>query len=122
MNRLALAFSAVLLFAACPKNVENVSDDAMADIAKKYGNKKSSELSQDERRDMIQEQRAAENAVMEKNGVDPKEMARYEAKMNLADRAATKTEREKLDQKAEEEKKAAEAKKQQQAANQEMQI
>src|SRR5438105_2637080 len=108
-----LALALCLTLAADDLNPEKAAkvqkdrDDAMADIAKKYGNKKSSELSQDERRDMIQEQRAAENAVMEKNGVDPKEMARYEAKMNLADRAATKAEREKLDQKVEEEKKAA---------------
>jgi hypothetical protein len=101
--------------------VQKDRDQAMADVAKKYGNKKSSELSSDERREMIQDQRAAESAVMEKNGTDPKEFARYEAKMSLDDRAATRAERERLDKKDEDEKKAAEEKQQQQA-NAEVQI
>ncbi|MBL8957976.1 MAG: hypothetical protein JNK82_44795 [Myxococcaceae bacterium] len=90
--------------------VQKDRDTAMADIAKKYGNKKSTELSQDERREMIREQRAAENAVLEKNNVDPKEFARYEAKMSLSDRTATNNARALLDQKEVEAKKAAEQK------------
>jgi len=90
--------------------IQKDMDAAMADVAKKYGGKKSSELSTDERREMIRDQRAAEASVLEKNNVDAKEYARYEMKMNLADRAATKEAREQLD-KQEAEKKAAEAKK-----------
>jgi hypothetical protein len=93
--------------------VQKDRDTAMADIAKKYGNKKSTELSQDDRREMIREQRAAENAVLEKNNVDPKEFARYEAKMSLSDRSATNNARALLDQKEVEAKKAAEQKAQQ---------
>ncbi len=93
--------------------IQKDRDTAMAEIAKKYGNKKSSELSQDERREMIREQRAAENSVLEKNNVDPKEYARYEARMSLSDRAATKDARAALDKKDADDKKAAEAKQQQ---------
>src|SRR5262245_29293657 len=87
--------------------VQRDREKAMDAISKKYGNKKSSELSSDERREMIREQRAAENDVLEKNGVDPKEFARYEARMSLSDRAATKQAKDDLDKKEEAEKKAA---------------
>jgi hypothetical protein len=90
--------------------VQKDRDQAMADVSKKYGNKKSSELTSDERREMIKDQRAAETNVLEKNNVDAKEFARYEAKMNLSDRAATKAARENLDKKEAEDKKAADDK------------
>lgn len=92
--------------------VERDRDAALAEVAKKYGNKKSSELSSEERREMIRDQRAAENAVLEKNNVDAKEYARYEAKMSLADRAATTSARAALDKKEADAKKAAETKQQ----------
>ena len=120
-----IAFALLLALAAddlSPEKAAKVQKDrekAMADVAKKYGNKKSSELSQDERREMIRDQRAAETAVLDKNGVDPKEFARYEAKMSLNDRAATKAERERLDRKEQDDKKAAE---QQQSGPREIQI
>lgn len=120
-----LALVVVLALAAddlTPQKAAKVQkdlDQANADVAKKYGNKKSSELSQDERREMIRDQRAAEIAVLDKNGVDPKEYARYEAKMNMADRAATKDARVALDKKEADDKKAAEAAKQ---GGQEIQI
>lgn len=100
--------------------VQKDRDQAMADVQKKYGNKKSSELSSDERREMIRDQRAAEAGVLEKNNVDAKEFARYEAKMSLNDRAATKAERERLDRKEQDDKKAEAAKQQQ--GNTEVQI
>jgi hypothetical protein len=97
-----LALAALLLFAAdlTPEKAAKVQrdrDKALEQINKKYGNKKPSELTTDERREMIAEQRAAESAVLEQNGVEAKEMARYEAKMSLSDRAAAKAERERLD-------------------------
>jgi hypothetical protein len=49
---------------------------AQAEVSAKYGNKKSSELSQDERRQMIKDQAAADRQVLEKNGVSAKEWAR----------------------------------------------
>src|SRR3954468_729722 len=111
-----LVFALLLTLAAddlTPQKAAQVEKDrekAMADVAKKYGNKKSSELSPDERREMIQDQRAAENGVLEKNGVDAKDMARYQTKMGADDRAAAKNERERLDKKDADDKKAADAK------------
>src|SRR5438132_8946543 len=90
--------------------VQHDRDQAYADIDKKHGNKKSSELSSDERREIIKEQREAESRVLDKNGVDGKEMARYEARMSMSDRDATKSERAKIDKKDADEKKAAEEK------------
>lgn len=109
-----IAFALLLTLAADDLNPEKAAkiqkdrDKAMADVAKKYGNKKSSELSQDERREMIRDQREADSAVLDKHGVDAKDFARYEAKMSLQDRAATKAERERLDKKEQEDKKAKE--------------
>lgn len=90
--------------------VQHDRDKAMADVSKKYGNKKSSELSSDERREMIRDQREADKQVLEKNGVEAKDMARYEARMNLSDREATKAAKERIEQKEAADKKAAEAK------------
>src|SRR5688572_28366990 len=67
-------------------------------IDKKYGNKKPSELSSAERREIIKERGEAEKAVLEKAGVDPKEYTKYTAKMNREDRVATKAAAEKLEQ------------------------
>ncbi|AKJ02615.1 hypothetical protein ATI61_1176 [Archangium gephyra] len=46
-----------------------------------HGNKKSSELSTDERRQMIREQQEAVRKVMDENGVSPKDYARQSARM-----------------------------------------
>ncbi len=111
MLSLAAAAVALLLADIDPETVAKVQHDrdkAMADINKKYGDRKSSELSQDERRDMIADQQAADQKVLEKNRVDAKEMARYEATMSLDERAAAKAAKEKL---VEKDKKDAEAKK-----------
>lgn len=51
-----------------------------AAVSAKYGNKKSTELSRDERAQMIREQAAAEQKVLDKHGVSPKDWAR--AQMN----------------------------------------
>lgn len=117
---LLLTLAADELTPAKAAKVQKDRDQAMADIAKKYGNKKSSELTPDERRAMIQDQSAAETSVLEKNDVDAKDLARYEARMSKDDRAATKTERERLDKKEADDKKAAEAKAQ--AGTQEVQV
>ena len=58
-------------------------------VEKKYGNKKPSELSADERRSLMQEKAAAERAVLEKEGVDPKEFARSGMKQSREERADT---------------------------------
>ena len=58
-------------------------------VEKKYGNKKSSELSAEERRTLMKDRAAAERGVLEKAGVDPKEFARSSAKLSRNERAAT---------------------------------
>jgi hypothetical protein len=100
---MSLALVASLLLAELSPEqlakVQHERDKAMADVAKKYGGKQSSELSQDERREMIKEQRDAESRVLEKAGVDPKEIARYEARLSLDDRAATKAAKQQIEEK-----------------------
>jgi hypothetical protein len=54
---------------------------AEAKVQAAHGNKKSSELSADERRQMIREQQKASQEVMDKNGVSPKDYARQTARM-----------------------------------------
>ncbi|MBS1152621.1 MAG: hypothetical protein H6Q89_4319 [Myxococcaceae bacterium] len=58
-------------------------------VEKKYGNKKASELSSEERKSLMKEKAAAEREVLEKAGVDPKEYARSQSKMSREDRANT---------------------------------
>ncbi len=58
-------------------------------VDKKYGNKKPSELSSDERKAAMQERAAAERDVLEKAGVDPKEFARSGSKMTREEKAST---------------------------------
>jgi hypothetical protein len=100
---MGLALVATLLLAdLTPEQLAKVQherDKALLDVSKKYGGKPSSELTQDERREMIKDQREAESQVLEKNGVDPKEIARYEAKLSLDDRAATKAAKKELEEK-----------------------
>jgi hypothetical protein len=56
-------------------------------IDKKHGNKPSSELSDDERRQIIQEKAAADQSVLDKAGVDRKDFARGSARLSRGDRA-----------------------------------
>lgn len=83
---------------------------AIDDVAKKYGNKKSSELSAEERRQMIRDQNEAVGKVLEKHNVDAKELARWEASASSADRSAAKDKSAALDKQEADAKKAAEAK------------
>lgn len=53
--------------------IERETEKAQAEVNKKYGNRKSTELSPDERREMTREQAAAEKNVLEKNGVSAKQ-------------------------------------------------
>ena len=67
-----------------PEQVASIRRDekaAMERVNEAHGNKKSSELSTDERRQMIQEQQAAIDGVMEKHGVSRKDYARQTARM-----------------------------------------
>ena len=67
----------------------NEQKKAAAAVEKKYGNKKPSELSPDERRAMAKEKAEAETQVLEKAGVDSKEFARSTMKMGRDEKADT---------------------------------
>ena len=82
---------------------------ALDEVAKKYGNRKSSELSSDERRQMIRDQDEAVAKVYEKNGVDAKELAKHEATGSSSERAAVREKTSALEKKEADDKKAAEA-------------
>ena len=93
--------------------IEHEKSQALEAVDKKYGNKKSSDLTSDERREVIRERSAAEKDVLEKNDVKAAEYVRYTSKMNVDDRAATRAAASKLDEK---EKAAATAKEKEKAA------
>jgi hypothetical protein len=76
--------------------IQRDRDNAMTEIEQRYS-AKGERLSSDDRREMIREQRSAEDAVLEKHQVGAKDMARYEAKMSLGDRSRAKVERNRLD-------------------------
>lgn len=70
---------------------------ATDDVARRHGDKKPSELSSSERRQIIFEQQQAERAVLDKHGVDAKEFARYSTRMSREERAATEAAQRQLD-------------------------
>lgn len=90
---------------------------AQAEVQAKYGDKKPSELSQEERRQMVKDQTAADREVLDKHNVDPKQWAREQMKRDRADYAAAKEASKEL---AEKDKAAAEAAKK--AANEPKEI
>lgn len=91
--------------------IERQQQKAQAEVAARYGNKKPTELSPDERRAMAKEQANADKAVLEKAGVDPKQWARETLKRDRASYAQNKE----LVKGLEEKEKAAEAKKKEEA-------
>ena len=62
-----------------------------------YGNRKPSEMSNEERRQAIQDQQQAGLAVMEKHGVSDKEYSRQVARMGRDEREAVKQAEQKLE-------------------------
>ncbi len=70
--------------------IDRDTDKALKEVDKKYGNKKPSELTSDERKAVIQERAAAERAVLDKHNVDPKTFTNYSARQTREERAATK--------------------------------
>ncbi len=79
--------------------IDHETNKALDAVDKKYGNRKSSELSSDERREVIRERAAAEREVLEKNDTKPADYVRYTGKMNREDRAATKAAGAKIEEK-----------------------
>jgi hypothetical protein len=70
--------------------IDRDTDKALKAVDKKYGNRKPSELSSDERKQVIQERAAAEREVLEKHNVSPKAYTSYTARQSRDERAATK--------------------------------
>lgn len=62
---------------------------AEAEVDKKHGNKKPSDMTENERRQVDNEKMAARAAVLEKEGVSSKEFDRAQLRQNKADRAQT---------------------------------
>jgi hypothetical protein len=74
-----------------PEQIASIRRDeqaALEKVDKAHGNKKSSELSSDERRRIIEEQQRAIQEVMDKHGVTRKEYARQVARMGPEGNAA----------------------------------
>lgn len=90
---------------------------AQAEVQKKYGNKPASELTNAERAQMIRDQAAAEQKVLEKHGVDAKTWAREQMERSPQQAAAAKAREQAL---ADQRQKEAEAKAK--AGDQEVQV
>jgi hypothetical protein len=79
-------------------------------IADAHGNKKPGEMDNAERREVIQKQQAASQAVLEKHGVSTRDWANYTARMSREEQAGARAGEKKLEaEAAEKEKKAAAA-------------
>ncbi len=97
--------------ALTPEQIARIRRDEQAAIDRvnaAHGNKKSSELSTAERREIIREQQAAVRKVMESHGVSAKDYARQTARMGPKGNAAVSAEQKALEdrQKAAQETKA----------------
>lgn len=92
---------------------------AQAEVQKKYGNKPASELTNAERAQMIRDQAAAEQKVLEKHGVDAKTWAREQMERSPQQAADAKAREQAL---ADQRQKDAEAKARAAAGDQEVQV
>jgi hypothetical protein len=101
-----ILLSAVLLLsvpalaeALTPGLVAKIKDEqetAERKVSKAYGDKKPSELSSDERREIIQKTAAADEKVLDSHGVSAKEFNRYVATMSLEERKQEQAETKKI--------------------------
>jgi hypothetical protein len=111
-----VTFALVVLLAIPPQKaaaIERDQEKAQREVAEKYGNKKSSELSSDERREMSKDQAAADQQVLEKHNVEAKEWASSQSHRSRDEREEVKQEKVKQ---ADKEKADAEAAKKKAAA------
>ena len=97
--------------------IEREQQKAQAEVNAKYGNKKPTELSRDERSQLAKDLANADKAVLDKNGVDPKQWARDSIKKDRNEYAKGKALVKGL-----EEKEKADAKKKADAANEPKEI
>jgi hypothetical protein len=91
-----LTFSPTVALAAelTPERVAEIKRDeqkALDKVNESHGNKKYSQMSNAERRQVAKEQEAATKEVLAKHGVDAKEYARYSAKLSRDDQGRVKT-------------------------------
>lgn len=84
---LVLTFATGALTPEKAAEIQRDQDKAMAKIDAKFGNKKPSELTPDEKREIVKARADAEKESLDKAGVSAKEWARYTGTM---DRAETK--------------------------------
>ncbi len=75
--------------------IEREMEKNQAEVTAKYGERKSSEMSSDERRDMMRDQAEADQKVLDKHGVDKKEWASSQSHRSRDERAEVKAEKEK---------------------------
>ncbi|MFP2909973.1 hypothetical protein ACLESD_34030 [Pyxidicoccus sp. 3LFB2] len=86
-----------------PEKVAEIRRDetqALSKVDAEFGNRKASEMSDEERSAAIEKQQAASASVLEKHGVSAKEYARYEARMGPEDNARAKAEAQRLEEQA----------------------
>lgn len=91
--------------------IKREEQKAIEQVNAAHGNKKPSELSSEERRQIIEEQQRASREVLEKYGVGPKDYAKASSNMAGGQRAQVEAEERALAAKEEEERRAAAAKK-----------
>jgi hypothetical protein len=86
-----------------PEKVAEIRRDeaqAQGKVNEAFGNRKPSEMSNEERAQAIEKQQAASAAVLEKHGVSAKDYARYEARMGPEGNARAKAEQKRLEEQA----------------------
>ncbi|MCP3145158.1 hypothetical protein [Pyxidicoccus xibeiensis] len=86
-----------------PEKVAQIRRDesqALSKVNDEFGNRKPSEMSNEERGEAVDKQQAASAAVLEKHGVSAKDYARYEARMTPEDNARAKAEEQRLQEQA----------------------
>jgi FKBP-type peptidyl-prolyl cis-trans isomerase len=106
----ALTFAATAFAEITPEQAAKIDREKkkeLDDIAKKYGNKKGSEMTNDERRSRMKEESEALNKVLDKNGATAKEYSKFEATASSSDRAAAKEKGAAMDKKEAADKQAA---------------
>ncbi len=107
-----LVFSSLVLGDVTPQQAAAMQVEQakqMEQVSKQFGNRKSSEMSPDERREMIRAQAEGEKKALEKTGLSAKEWARHSQSLSRENAKAVNEERQRIDAKAAQDKKAQDA-------------
>lgn len=111
MIRLHLTAALALLFCGTlaaggeltPEQIAKIRRDEKEELKKvqaAHGNKKSNEMSNEERRALMADQAKAANAAYEKNGVSAKDFAQSQARLSRGEEKAAQAEEKRLEAKA----------------------